>query len=157
MVKSGTWNSLPYVSISLPYFSGAAASSEASEDSEVEEGEWRGESLGETTALESESAVVEVTFLLRNGLLAAGRLEAVAGAMVLDREGSIDVRELCRVLRSGGGRGRQEEPRSTTGEEKGREKSVGVKGKKNDQEALSAVQGLENFVWVLLLPWVDSL
>ena len=36
-------------------------------------------------------------------------------------------------------------------------KECGGQGKKNDQEALSAVQGLENFVWVLLLPWVDSL
>ena len=86
MVKSGIWNSFPYVSISLPYFSWPAASSEASADSDVEEGESWGESLGDTTALESESAVAEVTFLLRSGLLAAGRLEAVAGAMLLDLE-----------------------------------------------------------------------
>jgi hypothetical protein len=54
------------VSISLPYFSAEAASSEASDDSEVDEGEWRGESLGETTALESdESVVAAVTCRLR--------------------------------------------------------------------------------------------
>lgn len=39
----------------------------------------------------------------------------------------------------------------------GEKRVWGSKGKKNDQEALSAVQGLENFLWVLLLPWVDSL
>jgi hypothetical protein len=32
---------------------------------------------------------VAVTFLLRNGLFPAGRLEAVAGAIVLDLGGSI--------------------------------------------------------------------
>jgi hypothetical protein len=73
----------------LPNFSGAGPSSEASEDSEVDEAERWGESVGETTALESESMVVAVTFLLRNGLFAAGRLDAVAGAIVLDLGGSI--------------------------------------------------------------------
>jgi hypothetical protein len=72
----------------LPNFSGAGPSSEASEDSEVDEAERWGESVGETTALESES-MVAVTFLLRNGLFAAGRLDAVAGAIVLDLGGSI--------------------------------------------------------------------
>jgi hypothetical protein len=72
----------------LPNFSGAGPSSEASEDSEVDEAERWGESVGETTALESES-MVAVTFLLRNGLFAAGRLDEVAGAIVLDLGGSI--------------------------------------------------------------------
>ncbi len=41
--------------------------------------------MGDTTALDaSESAVVEVIFLLRKGLLAAGRLETVEEAMLLD-------------------------------------------------------------------------
>jgi hypothetical protein len=48
--------------------------------------------MGDTTALESESMVVDVMFLLRNGLLAAGRLEAVAGAMLLDLDESIGQR-----------------------------------------------------------------
>jgi hypothetical protein len=46
--------------------------------------------MGDTTALDaSESAVVEVIFLLRKGLLAAGRLETVEEAMLLDL-GEID-------------------------------------------------------------------
>jgi hypothetical protein len=98
MVKSGTWNSLPYVSTSLPYLVGAGASSEASEDSEVDEGDWRGESMGETTALESESKVAEVMFLRRNGLLAAGRLEAVEGAMMCGLGGSIGRAGVHRVF-----------------------------------------------------------
>lgn len=64
------------------YLVGAEASSEASDDNEVVDGEGRGESEGETTALESESTVAEVMFLLRNGLFAAGALEVVAGAMI---------------------------------------------------------------------------
>jgi len=39
--------------------------------------------MGDTTVLQSESMVEVVMFLLRNGLLAAGRLEAVA-AMLLE-------------------------------------------------------------------------
>ena len=59
-------------------------STEEREDSEVEEADGRGESEGETAAEDSESvaAVVEVTVLLRTGLLGTeAPEEAVAEAI----------------------------------------------------------------------------
>jgi len=67
MVKSGTWNSLPYVSSSLPYSLGSPAVSEAREESEVEEAEGRGESTGDTSVVdgdESESTATRLTACL---------------------------------------------------------------------------------------------
>jgi len=89
--------------------------------------------MGDTTALDaSESAVVEVIFLLRKGLLAAGRLETVEEAMLLDL-GEIDWPGKEDRVGSKTARVRQEKPRSTSkgenwiakGEGQGREKKAG--------------------------------
>lgn len=64
--------------------------------------------MGETTALDkSESTVVAVMFLLRKGLLAAGRLEVVEGAIMPDLGGINLARRKKRGDRVvGGGSGR---------------------------------------------------
>jgi hypothetical protein len=129
--------------------------------------------MGDTTALESESMVVDVMFLLRNGLLAAGRLEAVAGAMLLDLDGSIGQRrgtpcsedddrgksavwrletrrwELRRLAVS---HTVKEEPRSTTGEEERREGVWGYKTEKKPRSSFHLSRGLEKIrmQWVLV-------
>jgi len=53
--------------------------------------------MGETTALESDSKVPEATFRLRNGLLPAGRLEAVVGAMMFVLDDRLAQEERCVV------------------------------------------------------------
>jgi hypothetical protein len=51
------------------------------EEREVDEGEWRGESKGETSAVDGAEASIsmeaDVTVLLKTGFLAAGRLEVM--------------------------------------------------------------------------------
>src|SRR5690349_12025749 len=86
MVKSGTVNSLPYVSSSLPMsagFSGRLSISDM-EESDVDEAEGRGESEGEATAVDGEersASVVEVTVRRKTGFLAETAVD-VEGAMM---------------------------------------------------------------------------
>jgi len=61
-VKSGNSNSFPYVSRSLPYPLSFISSREDMDESEVEDGDCRGVSLGDPAAVEgAEFSVVEVT------------------------------------------------------------------------------------------------
>jgi hypothetical protein len=117
----------------------------------VDDADGRGESIGDTTALESESTVVEVMFLLRNGLFAAGRLALAVEAMLLHLDRVIGTEEVYHVLRgrqqrSGPSRGTS----SDTGGEGRRGKGAGAKGKKRSSEALSVdlQPRVKNFMWV---------
>jgi hypothetical protein len=129
--------------------------------------------MGDTTALESESTVVDVMFLLRNGLLAAGRLEAVAGAMLLDLDGSVgpgrgtpcsgkttgrslqlgldtprwEIGEACCVTYRQRGAGIDH------GEEEKERRRVGVKTEKKPKSSFRLSRGLERKIrlqWVLV-------
>lgn len=77
IVKSGIWNSLPYVSTSLDLLK---SSIDDIEDNEVDEAECVGVSLGDAAAVEGEdSAAVEIVLRRRDlsGLAVVAMLNAV--------------------------------------------------------------------------------
>ena len=76
MVKSGIWNSLPYVSsiFALPL---SSTVSESMEERDVEEGEWRGVSPGEATTELSSDEGLESVVAIRCSTLLAGKAVVV--------------------------------------------------------------------------------
>ncbi len=95
-MKSGSSNSFPYVSRSFPYPLSFVSSKEDMDESEVEDGDCLGVSLGDPAAVDgAEFSVVEVTVRLRTVRLGIAVEAILSGTYIGFRvgEGGIEVKK----------------------------------------------------------------